>query len=194
MVLVTDEPQLGDIRIRVVREDQPANPRNDDNLAVMACRHPKYTLGDKDAVRFQEPLQQAETLPLYLYDHSGLTMNTTGYSCQWDSMQVGIVYMTHKRFIEETGYPTDEEKRTGVLGDASRARCREMMVGEVATYDQYLRNDIYGYIIEECVPGDWKHVDSCWNFYGTDVDNGMAEHIDEEHHEKLKAALENPEP
>ena len=26
--------------------------------------------------------------PLYLYDHGGITMNTTGFSCSWDSGQV----------------------------------------------------------------------------------------------------------
>ena len=31
-------------------------------------------------------------LPLYLYDHSGITMNTTGFSCPWDSGQVGWIY------------------------------------------------------------------------------------------------------
>ena len=28
-------------------------------------------------------------LPLYLFDHSGITMNTSGFSCPWDSGQVG---------------------------------------------------------------------------------------------------------
>ena len=31
-------------------------------------------------------------LPLYLYDHSGITMNTCGFSCPWDSGQVGWIY------------------------------------------------------------------------------------------------------
>ena len=47
-------------------------------------------------------------LPLYLYDHSGITMNTSGFSCPWDSGQVGWIYCTKKRFREETGYTEDE--------------------------------------------------------------------------------------
>lgn len=199
MVLVTDEPQLGDIRIRVVREDQPESPRHDSNLAVMCCWHRRQRFGDPHeyadpAAAMDDIPEASETLPLFLYDHSGQTMNTTGFSCPWDSGQVGFIYMTHKRFIEETGYATDEEKKTGILGAASKEKCQDMMRGEVATYDRFLQGDIYGYIIEQCVPGDWETIDSCWGFYGTDFDNGMAESIDEEHHEKLKAALENPEP
>ncbi len=32
-------------------------------------------------------------LPLDLYDHSGITMNTTGFHCPWDSGQVGYIYV-----------------------------------------------------------------------------------------------------
>lgn len=47
-------------------------------------------------------------LPLYLYDHSGITINTTGFSCPWDSGQVGWIYCNKERFIKETGYTEDE--------------------------------------------------------------------------------------
>ena len=39
-------------------------------------------------------------LPLYLYDHSGITMNTCGFSCPWDSGQVGWIY-ADKAMIEQ---------------------------------------------------------------------------------------------
>ena len=32
-----------------------------------------------------EQMEGMVILPLYLYDHSGITMNTTGFSCPWDS-------------------------------------------------------------------------------------------------------------
>ncbi len=47
-------------------------------------------------------------LPLYLYDHSGITMNTSGFHCNWDSGQVGWIYASKKTFIDETGYTQDE--------------------------------------------------------------------------------------
>ena len=33
-------------------------------------------------------------LPVYLYDHSGLVLQTTPFSCPWDSGHVGIIYTT----------------------------------------------------------------------------------------------------
>lgn len=61
--------------------------------------------------------QKATILPLYLYDHSGLTMNTTGFSCSWDSGQVGWIWsMT----LNE-----DELRK------------------EVKWYDLYLRGEVY---------------------------------------------------
>lgn len=40
-------------------------------------------------------------LPLYLYDHSGITMNTTGFSCGWDSGQVGFIYVPKEKLPKE---------------------------------------------------------------------------------------------
>lgn len=40
-------------------------------------------------------------LPLYLYDHSGITMNTCGFSCPWDSGQVGWIYYRMFRIAAE---------------------------------------------------------------------------------------------
>lgn len=51
---------------------------------------------------------QIAMLPLYLYDHSGITMNTSGFSDPWDSCQVGYIYMTKEVFLKETGYTEAE--------------------------------------------------------------------------------------
>jgi hypothetical protein len=40
-----------------------------------------------------EALKELIYLPVYLYEHSGQTINTTGFSCNWDSGQVGYIYI-----------------------------------------------------------------------------------------------------
>lgn len=87
-------------------------------------------------------------LPLYLYDHSGLTMSTDSYSCPWDSGQVGWIYMSKDKAAKER------------LPDP--LACLRM---EVAEYDQYLQGDVWGYEIEGA-SGDV--LDSCWGFFGFD--------------------------
>ena len=77
----------------------------------------------------------AVILPLYLYDHSGITMNTTGFSCNWDSGQVGWTFVSKKKVREEYGV----KKITQSLID----KVTEVLVGEVRTYDMYLTGELY---------------------------------------------------
>ncbi len=96
-------------------------------------------------------------LPLYLYDHSGITINTTGFSCPWDSGQVGFIYVLKKDMLKEFS----KKKMTKQLF----AKAEKILKQEVETYDQYLRGDVYGFQIIEPDCED-NNLDSCWGFYG----------------------------
>ena len=86
------------------------NPRSWDNLGKMVCFHGRYDLGDKHDYNHNnyngwEEMKNSITkeedvaviLPLYLYDHSGITMNTTGFSCNWDMDKlVGHLFQKRK--------------------------------------------------------------------------------------------------
>lgn len=135
-------------------------------------------------------------LPLYLYDHSGITMSTGGFSFPWDSGQVGWIYVTRAKARENYGWKRITKQREQEVIDHLKA--------EVSVYAQHLEGDVYGFILEsrpaqvydeDGDPVDmdaddlWEHEDSCWEFFGRDpFENGMAEHIDKEHHELLKEA------
>ncbi len=109
-------------------------------------------------------------LPLYLYDHSGITMRTGSFSCPWDSGQVGWIVCDKETVLREW------------CGDRDLAE--KSLQAEVAIYDQYLTGDVYGFIVEETDDpdsDDWEETDSCWGFYGSDVrENGMAGHLGDE--------------
>ncbi len=52
-------------------------------------------------------------LPLYLYDHSGISMSTGSFlgravHAEWDSGQVGYIYMDKDRALTALSYPADE--------------------------------------------------------------------------------------
>ena len=96
-------------------------------------------------------------LPLYLYDHSGITMNTTGFSCPWDSGQVGWIYVTKEAVRKEW-----KVKR---ISPKLRKKAFKNLQGEVKTYNEYLTGQVYGYVIED---EEEEHIDSCWGFYGYD--------------------------
>ena len=111
-----DSEEYRGYTINIYSDDDPMNPRTEcDNLGTMLCYHGRYTLGDADPVyksddqngwdELEEKLIKEQhavvVLPLYLYDHSGITMNTGGFSCSWDSGQVGFIYVTREKVLKE---------------------------------------------------------------------------------------------
>ena len=149
------------------------SPRDWDNLGVMVCWHNHYDLGDKhnfdSPADFQEWAKDHKMviLPLYLYDHSGITMSTGPFACPWDSGQVGWIYCEHETILKEYGGHRVGAKR--------KQRVTELLIGEVDTYDKYLRGEVYGFELET-----WKDgvVDSCWGFYDIEDIKG---HIPDEY-------------
>ncbi len=99
-------------------------------------------------------------LPLYLYDHSGLSMSTRytyPHNDRWDAGQVGFIYVSIQDVKNEWGWKKLTSKRREQVFNSLRQ--------EVETYDQYLRGDVWGYIIED---DSGYQYDSCWGFYGYD--------------------------
>ena len=94
-------------------------------------------------------------LPLYLYDHSGLTINTTGFSCRWDSGQVGWIYASKEDALKEFG----GKSFTASTRQKAEARLRS----EVEVYDTYLSGECYGYELYK----NGELEDSCWGFIGS---------------------------
>ena len=109
-------------------------------------------------------------LPLYLLDHSGLSMSTNSFGDPWDSGQVGWIYMTKATFLRDTGYTKADWPR----------RAYENLEGEVKTYNQYLIGDVCGFQeFELDEEGNWIETDNCCcGFYGFDIEeNGMLDEI-----------------
>jgi hypothetical protein len=162
-----------------------------DNLGTMICEHNSYDLGDEcdfkpwNANNWQEHMAEyfqekydvlsefgdydtyekdvkkiwkwidanVVWLPLYLYDHSGITMSCGPFSCSWDSGQVGFIYITKEKALSEYGGKIFSKKL--------KERVASYLKGEVETYDQYLRGNVYGFFIEESG-------DSCQGYFGYD--------------------------
>jgi hypothetical protein len=147
--------------IQIFPDDDPENPRNWDNLGHMVCWHKRYDLGDKhdwnspqDFLGWsKEQKGRLFLLPLYLYDHSGITMSTSPFSCSWDSGQVGYIYVTRDKVLREF--------KTKCVMKALRERVKKVLESEVVVYDRYLIGGFVGYIVLDM---GGEHVDSCWGF------------------------------
>jgi hypothetical protein len=164
----------------------------------MVCWHSKYTLGDEQPKtppsewRKSVSPKQHIILPLYLYDHSGLTMNTTGFACQWDSGQVGYIYVEREVVREMFGWP--------LITKGRRAMIEKYLRDEVEEYDAYLRGEVYEYRAFQ----DWgeEESDLCGGYYSweaceTDAQAMVAYYRNQElreHQQTLKAQIANKAP
>ena len=134
-----------------------------DNLGTMVCWHGRYDLGDEQPNEephdfFQQMKREdAIYLPLYLLDHSGLAMNTTGFADPWDSGQVGWIYMTAEKARKEYGW-----KR---LTKSRRDAIKKWLKAEVEVYDNYLRGNVFWAEIFE----NGEDIDCCSGIYGIDA-------------------------
>lgn len=159
------------MELHIYTDDNPINPRIlNDNFGHMVCFHRDYILGDKHTLdesnfsswdEIRQYLVQVENaiiiLPLYLFDHSGLTMQTTPFYDPWDSMRVGFIYCNTEDIKECFLLKDSSEITPGILKTAENN-----LIYEVKEYDEYLRGDVYGFILYK----DGEETDSCWGFYG----------------------------
>ena len=160
--------------LEIKQDSNPDNPRSWDNVTTMICFHKRYNLGDKHDYKsdnFDEWIEVREQIesdykvlmikPLYMYDHSGITIRTYPFDCQWDSGQIGWIFIEEKQWIQMMGEDMDR----------SEDRLEKIIEGDIETYDKYITGEVYGYEVyevETCNKG-CEHktlVDSCWGFYG----------------------------
>lgn len=184
--------KISDTReLRIFHDEFGHNPREDDNVSHMICFHKTYRLGDRhdydtgDFDNWDELKEQLEEdydilviCPLYLYDHSGITISGTPFGCRWDSGQVGWAFIEKKMFDE--------------IPELFEDKANAWLASEIKEYDQYIRGDIYFFQLiekstcESCKAVHEEVTDSCGGFYGSDITkNGILDHIDEDAKEAI---------
>lgn len=181
---VITEKVVGNHIIRTFYDESPENPRQWDNLGTMVCFHGRYRLGDehnydsndyKGWDEMEKAIIKNENvgviLPLYLYDHGGITISTSPFSCNWDSGQIGFIFISKKKMLEEYGGKIVTKKL--------KERVEGYLKNEVEEYDQYLRGEVYGVKVfkkELDEDGDDVEVHSCWGFFSEQeaIEDGMA--------------------
>ena len=167
-----DTLEIDDITIEICQDYDPENPREWENLGTMICWHKQYNLGDSNTDYSLNDYNSAEelfdaikkdslvVLPLYLYDHSGISMSVGSFvgrapHAEWDSGMVGYIYAT-KEAIKAEGVDI--------------ATAEEILRKEVEIYDKYLQGDFYGYTAYKntkcdcCGHTSKEVIDSCWGY------------------------------
>jgi len=143
--------------IKIVYDDFPENPRiSFEREGTLICLNSKYDLGDKESKNYKNltldeihkeikiKYKNAVIVPVYIYDHSGITLSTVPFSCRWDSGQIGFIYYNN------------EGKKINLNS------VKKILESEIKTYNDYLNDNVYGYIVEK----NEEFVDSCYGYYG----------------------------
>lgn len=159
--------------INIYQDENAESPRNWSNLGTFYTAHRRYQPEedfdkhfDFDEVCDQRPgnlresfLEKYIALNIYLYDHSGLTISSGPFSCPWDSGWFGIVAVSIEKVKKEYGWK--------ILTKSRREQIEKYLQGEIDTYDQYLRSEVYGFQVTP-ESDDTQILDSCWGFFGDD--------------------------
>jgi len=167
-------------KIEIFQEEDGSccDPRANDNLGTMACFHNRYKLGDKTEMKSSmfgnweemkdyivKTLKAVVVLPIYMYDHSGQTIATTPFSCRWDSGQIGFIFVTREKAMEEYS----AKRITAEL----KKKIEGILEAEVKEYDTWIRGCVYYFNIENEESGE--SVDTCGGYITDDTDELLAE-------------------
>ena len=134
------------------------------------------SLTSADLLSLLEETNEVVLLPLFLYDHSMLSISTFSFldrahHAEWDSGQVGFIYATREMIQQEYG----------AVNASTMEQAHKLLVAETESYDMYLRGECYGFRLYE----DGVEIDSCWGFLGhlDDMIKEMRGDVPAEYHE-----------
>lgn len=161
--------------IQICYDENAESPREWDNVGTIYSNHRDYNpdghkideIENEDGKLVSEELDRRFIwLPVYYYEHSGLTVSTKRdypYNDRWDSGLFGIIAVEKERLRKEYGWKAiTKERREEILRG---------LEGEIETFDSYCRGEVYGFVVED---ESEEMVDSCCGYYG---DEGMKDAI-----------------
>lgn len=161
--------------IRICYAMNAESPREWDNVGTIYSNHRDYNpdghkideIENEDGELVSEELDRRFIwLPVYYYEHSGLTVSTKRdypYNDGWDSGLFGIIAVEKAMVRNDWGWKAITKER--------REQILRSLEGEIEIFDSYCRGEVYGFDIEN-EEGEW--IDSCYGYYG---DEGIKDAI-----------------
>lgn len=191
------------LRLTISYDTDAMNPREDDcGLGSrMVCFHKRYNMPNEENYdyndynswkEFEQQIRKdndiAILLNVFMYEHSGVSLSTAR-TCQWDSGQVGFMYITKPmiRQLRNCKYVTKK-----ILEQEE-----QYLRNQIKIYGKYMNGDVYGFQLEEIEVKSYKKVysngeesedieekeyneiDSCWGFYSK---QDMKDNVHEKYH------------
>ena len=172
--------------IKIYHDTCTESPREWSTLGTLICSHRRYNFSDVPFPQageygslladFKEYLKTLSlTLndiiytPVYMYDHSGIVLSSTPFSCKWDSGLIGYNYVS--KSAVRADYKV--KRITQKLQDTVIS----VLDAELEVYNHYVQGNCYEFRIFD---SEEEEFNSCGGFIGTldDVKQQMYEHVD----------------
>ena len=150
------------LRLEIEQDTWSLSPREENNLGTIYYQEgSRFAFGDealsKGELRRIEEDESLYSLPVYAYVHGDeIALNTTGFSCPWDSGRCGIIAASKKRaeeYLQSVWDYEEEEITPELVYDTLRV--------EVKEFSMYLNGDVIGWIIYD---GE-EYLQSVWGYY-----------------------------
>ena len=138
-----------------------------DTLGTIYHCHSRYNIGASDfesvnirnwsELDIRELKKESIWLPIYMYDHSGICLNTTGFSCPWDSGQVGYIVVKKDKVRKEYGWKNITADRKKLI--------EGVLTGEIESLSAIYEGNVwYGEVFDS----EGNSVDSIGGVIGDD--------------------------
>lgn len=162
-----------------VFHDSNCNARQDHNLGKIICFHGRYSMPQEvdgistndfngwNEMRAYLEKHYKVVLPVYMYDHSGTTVNTTGFHCPWDSGQIGFIVASAADIRENFCVKRCSAK---IVKSAEKT-----LKNEIKLWDMEMTGQTYWVELENLQTNE---IESCGGYYGTEfTENGVLDFL-----------------
>ncbi len=149
--------------INIFSSDYADCPRKiHENLGNLALFHKRYRLVNDESITLDQACDIEKSsnyisLPVYGYDHGGLTIGTNKFSCPYDSGRLGLIYVSKD----------DIKKCYNVkrISNKLKKSINEILLAEISDYNYYISGEIYDFSIHNHLG---EEIDAISGFYGYD--------------------------
>ncbi|MFW6172318.1 MAG: hypothetical protein ACOC5T_01040 [Elusimicrobiota bacterium] len=139
--------------VDICYDEYMCSPRETSNIGTMLCFHkslylPKecsffksddYNSWDELKDDIIKKMDVPAILPIYEYNHSGVSISTMKFNSTWDSCQVGFIFAVKEDVDKWFEWEEITEER--------RNKLKDFLLEEVEMYNKYLLGKVYRYEI-----------------------------------------------
>lgn len=166
--------KVGKYTVQVQYSEYPVDsPRDWDNAWKFMFAHKRYYMPNETDLSFDDysswkeletdlKKQYLHIVPVWMFDHSGLSFGIGDKPCPWDSGQVGFALLS-KEDINNFG-----------LEDFSYDKLVDLLIEDLEVFGQYMNGTSYEYqILDE----HGNVIDSCTGYYKLEyaMESGVAD-------------------